>query len=93
MQSQRIALGPGQESVWDYPRPPRVEATSKRLRVVFNQIVIADTTAAYRVLETSHPPAYYLPPTDIQMAHLTATPQQSWCEWKGTAHYVYNPRG
>lgn len=87
MQRQRITPGPGQESVWDYPRPPHIEATSQRLRVVFNQLVIADTTAAYRVLETSHPPTYYLPPTDIQMAYLTATPQQSACEWKGAAHY------
>lgn len=87
MQRQHIQPSLDQESVWDYPRPPRLEATTKRIRVIFNQIVIADTTAAYRVLETSHPPTYYIPPTDIAMAYLTATPQQSWCEWKGAACY------
>lgn len=87
MQRQRIQPGPGQESVWDYPRPPRLEATPKRIRVIFNQIVIADSTATYRVLETSHPPVYYIPPTAIAMAYLMTTPQQSWCEWKGAAHY------
>ena len=51
---------PGQESVWDYPRPPRLERTEKHIQIVFNGVVIADTRRAYRVLETSHPPVYYL---------------------------------
>lgn len=76
-----------QESVWDYPRPPRVEPTSKRVRVVFNGVVIADTTHAQRVLETSHPPAYYIPPEDIRMEYLTATPHRTFCEFKGSASY------
>lgn len=77
----------GQESVWDYPRPPRLERTSKRIEVVFNGVTIADTTGAYRVLETSHPPSYYLPPSDIVMEYFTRVGGRSLCEWKGQAHY------
>jgi uncharacterized protein (DUF427 family) len=85
---RRIAPGPGQESVWAYPRPPRVEAVAHRLRVVFNGVTIADTTHGFRVLETSHPPAYYLPPSDIRMDQLTVVPRyRTYCEFKGTAVY------
>lgn len=83
----RIKPGPGQESVWDYPRPPRVESTSKRIQVVFNGVTIADTTEAKRVLETSHPPVYYIPPQDIEMEYLIEAPGSSICEWKGRARY------
>src|SRR5437016_4476100 len=65
---RRIEPGPGQESVWDYPRPPRVERCGRRLRVVFNGCVVAETTRALRVLETSQPPAYYFPPEDVRLA-------------------------
>lgn len=78
---------PGQESVWDYPRPPRLEPTAKRLRVVFAGMTIAKTTQGWRVLETSHPPVYYFPPADILPNVLVATPRTSYCEWKGTARY------
>ena len=84
---KRIEPGPGQESVWDYPRPPRVEKTNRRVRVVFNGETIADTTNAYRVLETSHPPAYYISLDDIQMEHLNQTPRRTFCEFKGAATY------
>lgn len=84
---KREQTGPGQESVWDYPRPPRVEASSKRLRVIFNGEVIAETTRALRVLETSHPPTYYIPLADIQQQYLTKTAQHSYCEFKGEASY------
>ena len=84
---QRIKPAPGQESVWDYPRPPRLEPTTRHLRVVFGGVIIADTHRAYRVLETSHPPVYYIPPADIQMQYLTATLEGSSCEWKGRAAY------
>ena len=57
----------GQESVWDYPRPPRLEKTGKHIQVVFNDVVIADSQRAWRVLETSHPPVYYIPPEDINL--------------------------
>ena len=84
---QRIEPGPGQESVWDYPRPPRVEATDKLIRVEFNGVTIAETRQAVRVLETSHPPVYYLPLADVQMTYLTRTPRTSFCEYKGGAIY------
>jgi uncharacterized protein (DUF427 family) len=85
----RIPPAPGQESVWDYPRPPRLEGTRREIRVVFNQVVIAQTTRAYRVLETSHPPVYYLPPDDIHMKYLIPSPRTSYCEWKGQAAYYH----
>jgi uncharacterized protein (DUF427 family) len=64
-----------------------VELTSHHLQVIFNGVVIADTRRAYRVLETSHPPVYYLPPADVQMQALTRTGRGSLCEWKGRASY------
>lgn len=87
MRPTRIPPGPGQESVWDYPRPPRLEDTPKRLRVIFNGVTIADTTRAKRVLETSHPPTYYIPPEDVKMEYFTPTRRASFCEWKGQARY------
>jgi uncharacterized protein (DUF427 family) len=78
---------PGQESVWDYPRPPRLEPTTRRLRVVFAGEVIADTTSGYRVLETSHPPTYYFPPDDVRSDFLRGAGGGSVCEWKGRAEY------
>ncbi len=80
---------PGQESVWDYPRPPRVEPVKERIQIIYNGITIADSTSAYRVLETSHPPVYYLPQEDIRMEYLTRSSKTSFCEWKGQAVY-YN---
>ena len=77
----------GQESVWDYPRPPRLEPVTKRLRVVFNGITVADTTRGKRVLETSHPPVYYFPQDDIRMKHMSVASGGSFCEWKGRARY------
>lgn len=82
-----IVPGPCQESVWDYPRPPRLEPTAAHIRIVVAGRVIADTRTALRVLETSHPPTYYLPPADIAMRHLTPTANGSYCEWKGQASY------
>lgn len=84
---RRIPPGPGQESVWDYPRPPRIEPTSRHVRVVFGGVTIADTRRALRVLETSHPPTYYIPPEDIRMEYLTPTGKRSFCEFKGMAGY------
>jgi len=85
--TERIPPGPGQESVWDYPRPPRLEPVAERLRVVLAGVDLADTTAGFRVLETSHPPVYYLPPADVDLAHLEPTPRRSFCEFKGMASY------
>ena len=87
MSYQRIEPGAGQESVWDYPRPPRVEDSEKHIQVVFAGVTIADTRRAKRVLETSHPPVYYIPPEDIKMEYLAQTDRTSWCEWKGRASY------
>jgi len=84
---QRIAPGPGQESVWDYPRPPRVEPVAERIRVVVDGTDVASTTGALRVLETAGPPVYYLPPADVRMDLLTPTEHSSYCEWKGPASY------
>lgn len=84
---QRIEPGPGQESVWDYPRPPAVVPTAERVRVVHRGVVIADTTRAIRVLETSQPPAYYVPRADVRADLLRRTDTRSVCEWKGTATY------
>ncbi len=81
-------VGPGQQSVWDFPRPPALEASSRRLRIVHRGITLADTVKALRTLETSHPPTWYLPPADIDMTLLrTASRQGSVCEWKGLATY------
>ncbi|WP_299415791.1 DUF427 domain-containing protein [Acaryochloris sp. IP29b_bin.148] len=87
MPLNRIEPGPGQESVWDYPRPPRLEDSPKQIQVTFNGVILADTHHAKRVLETSHPPVYYIPPTDIQMAYLQQTRRSTFCEWKGSASY------
>jgi uncharacterized protein (DUF427 family) len=87
MRSTPIQPNPGQESVWDYPRPPRVEDTPKHIQIIFNGVVIADTHRAKRVLETSHPPVYYIPPEDIRMDCLKAGSGHSFCEWKGEARY------
>jgi uncharacterized protein (DUF427 family) len=75
------------ESVWDYPRPPKLEATARRVRVVHDGITLADTTRALRVLETSHPPVYYLPPEDVQMQYLRPNRRHTFCEYKGQAGY------
>lgn len=86
---RRIEPGPGQESVWDYPRPPRMEKVTERIHVEFGGLTIADTTAAYRILETSHPPTYYLPPQDVRQYLLTPARRESLCEWKGRARYLH----
>lgn len=84
---KRIESKEGQESVWDYPRPPRLEATNKHLKIFFNGEIIAETTRGFRVLETSHPPVYYFPPEDVRTEFLTAANGSSFCEWKGRAGY------
>jgi len=83
----RIPPGPGQESVWDYPRPPRLERSVRRIRIVFGGRTVVDTTASWRVLETSHPPVYYVPPADTDAAAMRPAPGSSFCEFKGRAAY------
>jgi uncharacterized protein (DUF427 family) len=77
----------GQESVWDYPRPPRLEDFHGVLRLRFGGILIAETRNAKRVLETSHPPTYYIPLQDIAAKYLKKAEGESFCEWKGAAKY------
>ncbi len=88
MNPERIAPGPGEESVWDYPRPPRLEQTDRHIEVVLFDTVIADSKSSWRVLETSHPPVYYLPPGDVSNQYLQKNSRTSFCEWKGLAEYV-----
>jgi len=84
---KRIEPAPGQESVWDYPRPPRLEPTPKCLRVIFDGQTVAETLRGLRVLETSQPPAYYFPPEDVRQDVLSRSGYRSLCEWKGVAVY------
>lgn len=79
--------GPGQESVWDYPRPARLEPFAGRITVELGGEVIACTDHGWRVLETSHPPTYYLPRAAFADGVLRDAPGESWCEWKGQARY------
>ncbi|WP_448624821.1 DUF427 domain-containing protein [Geodermatophilus sp. URMC 64] len=80
-------VGPGQESVWDYPRPPSAVVTPRHVVVELGGRVVADTTRAVRVCETSHPPVYYVPRADVVEGVLQRAEGTSWCEWKGAATY------
>ena len=77
----------GQESVWDYPRPPKCEESDKQIKVIFNKEILVETTQSKRILETSHPPVYYIPREEIQMDFLIPSKRVSYCEWKGEASY------
>ena len=79
--------GPSQESVWDYPRPPRLEDSTRHIQIVVHGETIVDTRRAKRILETSHPPVYYIPPDDIREDILQPVTGKTWCEWKGQASY------
>ena len=87
MPVRRDPVGPGQESVWDYPRPPSALVTPRHVRVEHGGQVVADTRRAIRVCETSHPPTYYVPREDLTTALLERGQGSSWCEWKGQATY------
>ena len=78
---------PGQESVWDYPRPPRVEPATEPVRIVFANRVVATSDRAVRVLETSHPPVFYVPLDDVTPAVLEPSATTTFCEFKGRASY------
>ena len=78
---------PGQESVWSYPRPAIAQPCTRHIRIEHRGRVIADTRASVRTLETSHPPSYYLPPSDLLMTVLRPSARGSFCEWKGQAIY------
>jgi uncharacterized protein (DUF427 family) len=87
MRPQRDEPGPGQESVWDYPRPPAVRAIDAHVRIVHNGITLVDTRQAIQILETSQAPGYYFSRADIALEHLTQSRHTSYCEWKGQATY------
>ncbi|WP_051807183.1 DUF427 domain-containing protein [Streptomyces sp. NRRL F-2664] len=78
---------PRTESVWDYPRPPRIEPDARRVVVRHGGVVLADSRHCLRVLETSHPPVFYLPRDDVRVELLRTSAHRSVCEWKGTATY------
>ena len=78
---------PDSESVWDYPRPPRIEAIDWPIRVEQDGRVLAETTSALRILETSHPPCFYIPPDDVDFSTLVPNRTRTFCEWKGQARY------
>lgn len=85
--ADRIEPGPGQESAWDYPRPPRVEPSGRHVVAKFGGIAIADSCRTVRVLETTHPPVYYFPPMDVRLELLTLSAHHTECEYKGRANY------
>lgn len=76
-----------QEIVAHYPRPPRLEPTTRHLVVKFAGQIVAETRRGWRVLETGHPPTYYFPPQDVRLEWLVPQRRRSYCEWKGLAHY------
>jgi uncharacterized protein (DUF427 family) len=82
-----IAPGPGEESVWDYPRPPRIERDPREVIVRVGDVVVAQTQNACRILETASPPTFYIPGTDVQHEYLRPATGASSCEWKGDARY------
>lgn len=84
---ERVVPGPGQESVWDYPRPPAVDAVERHVVVRVGATVVAETPRAHRVLETSHPPTWYLPRSAFASGVLRASARRTVCEYKGVATY------
>ena len=87
MLRKKIKPGPSQESVWDYPRPPKLEPFNGHIRIILGGEVIADSNRCMRMLETSHPPTYYIPKDDFKEGTLHETDGSSFCEFKGEAHY------
>lgn len=84
---ERIEPGPGQESVWDYPRPPRIEESKRAVRIVFAGEEIVRSERALRVLETAGPPTIYVPKKDVLINCLVPVDGTTICEWKGEASY------
>jgi uncharacterized protein (DUF427 family) len=85
--ASRVLPGPGQESVWDYPRPPAMVASDRVVRVEHGGRVIAESRRAIRVLETAGAPVWYLPADDVRLDLLRPVSGQTLCEWKGAASY------
>ena len=86
---------PGQESVWDYPRPPELVADKRLVEVYNGDQLVVSSSKTYRVLETASPPSFYIPPQDVKWELFSAASGGSMCEWKGLAKYwamVSNPK-
>ena len=85
----KFAIKPkkGQESVWDYPRPPKIDPDSREVLVIFANKIIARSTKAIRILETASPPTFYIPASDINSKYMSKAKGESKCEWKGEAIY------
>ncbi|MEO5734491.1 MAG: DUF427 domain-containing protein [Rubrivivax sp.] len=82
-----VEPGPGQVSVWDFPRPPTVEPDTREVVVRWGRLEVARSCRAVKVLETAHPPSWYLPWSDLDRRCFEPTAGGSFCEWKGPAHY------
>ena len=82
-----IEPGDGEESVWDYPRPPALRNDPRLVEVKSGERLLARSESAVRICETASPPTFYLPPEDVDLSLLTAAPGSSFCEWKGAASY------
>ena len=87
MRPERIEPRAGQESVWDYPRPPALKRDNRLVEVMNGESVVARTRASWRVMETASPPTFYIPPADVDWDQLIRTEGSSICEWKGAAQY------
>ena len=81
-------IAPGQESVWDYPRPPAIRRSEEEIAVILGGETICETNLSWQVLETSHPPTYYLPRSSFVQGSLRSAKGGSYCEWKGEAAYL-----
>lgn len=82
-----VVPGPGQESVWDYPRPPSIASDGREVLVRVGAHEIARSRRSVRLLETASPPTFYVPPDDVRTEFLEMEAGVSRCEWKGEAHY------
>jgi len=82
-----VEPGPGQESVWDYPRPPRLVTDRRHIVVRAGNQILANSHRSIRALETASPPTFYLPPADVDVTSLVSVTGSSFCEWKGSARY------
>ena len=78
---------PDQESVWDYPRPPKIVPDGRLVEVYYSDQAVARSRETYRVIETASPPSFYIPPKDVNWELLSFSAERSICEWKGVAKY------
>ncbi len=86
-----VTPGPGQTSVWDFPRPPRLVLDAREVMVRWGDVEVARTRRAVMVQETAHPPSVYLPWNDVARHLLqpvsSTNASGSFFEWKGPARY------